>query len=117
MSERSRLSGNCEEKREGSSPWNLSGWEESGNFRRGDIGLRPSTRNRSSQWGPHSGQGQSIEEGCLPQEGEEGKKEGRKALNNPSWRIVFFGPPSFALPSLETLTKGFDDALSGVPRP
>jgi len=66
MSERPRLSGKGEEKRKSSSPGNLSGGKESGNFRRGDIGLRPSTRNRSSQWGPHSGQGQSIEEGCLP---------------------------------------------------
>ena len=38
-------------------------------------------------------------------------------MNNPSWRIVFFGTPSFALPSLETLTRGSDEVVAVVTQP
>jgi methionyl-tRNA formyltransferase len=38
-------------------------------------------------------------------------------LNNPSWRIVFFGTPSFALPSLETLIQGSDKVVAVVTQP
>jgi len=38
-------------------------------------------------------------------------------LSNPSWRIVFFGTPSFALPSLETLTRGSDEVVAVVTQP
>jgi methionyl-tRNA formyltransferase len=38
-------------------------------------------------------------------------------LSNPSWRIVFFGTPSFALPSLETLIQGSDEVVAVVTQP
>ena len=38
-------------------------------------------------------------------------------MSNPSWRIVFFGTPSFALPSLETLTRGSDEVVAVVTQP
>src|SRR4030043_420262 len=71
MSERPRLSGKSEEKRKGSSVGNLSGGEEGGEFRRGDIGLRPSTRNRSSRWSPHCGRGHPTR----PRKGKRAKSD------------------------------------------
>jgi len=38
-------------------------------------------------------------------------------LSNPSWRIVFFGTPSFALPPLEALTQGSDEVVAVVTQP
>lgn len=38
-------------------------------------------------------------------------------MSTPPWRIVFFGTPSFALPSLEKLTKGPDEVLAVVTQP
>lgn len=38
-------------------------------------------------------------------------------MSSPSWRIVFFGTPSFALPSLEKLTKGPDEVVAVVTQP
>jgi methionyl-tRNA formyltransferase len=38
-------------------------------------------------------------------------------LNNLSWRIVFFGTPSFGLPLLETLTQGSDEVIAVVTQP
>lgn len=38
-------------------------------------------------------------------------------MSNPSWRIVFFGTPSFALPSLETLIQGSDEVVAVVTQP
>jgi methionyl-tRNA formyltransferase len=38
-------------------------------------------------------------------------------LSNPSWRIVFFGTPSFALPLLETLIQGSDEVVAVVTQP
>ena len=38
-------------------------------------------------------------------------------MSNPSWRIVFFGTPSFALPPLETLTQGSDEVVAVVTQP
>jgi methionyl-tRNA formyltransferase len=38
-------------------------------------------------------------------------------LSNLSWRIVFFGTPSFALPPLETLTQGSDEVVAVVTQP
>jgi len=38
-------------------------------------------------------------------------------LSNLSWRIVFFGTPSFALPPLKTLTQGPDQVVAVVTQP
>ena len=38
-------------------------------------------------------------------------------MNNPSWRIVFFGTPSFALPPLEILIQGSDEVVAVVTQP
>jgi methionyl-tRNA formyltransferase len=38
-------------------------------------------------------------------------------LSNLSWRILFFGTPSFALPSLETLIQGSDEVVAVVTQP
>jgi methionyl-tRNA formyltransferase len=38
-------------------------------------------------------------------------------LSNPSWQIVFFGTPSFALPPLETLIQGSDEVVAVVTQP
>jgi len=38
-------------------------------------------------------------------------------LSNPSWRIVFFGTPSFALLPLETLIQGSDEVVAVVTQP
>jgi len=38
-------------------------------------------------------------------------------LSNPSWRIIFFGTPSFALPPLETLIQGSDEVVAVVTQP
>lgn len=38
-------------------------------------------------------------------------------MSNPSWRIVFFGTPSFALPPLETLIRGSDEVVAVVTQP
>ena len=38
-------------------------------------------------------------------------------MSNPSWRIVFFGTPSFALPPLETLIQGPDEVVAVVTQP
>jgi len=38
-------------------------------------------------------------------------------LNAPPWRIVFFGTPSFALPTLRTLFEGFDEVIAVVTQP
>jgi methionyl-tRNA formyltransferase len=38
-------------------------------------------------------------------------------LSNPSWRIVFFGTPSFALPPLEALTQGSNEVVAVVTQP
>jgi len=38
-------------------------------------------------------------------------------LNAPPWRIVFFGTPSFALPTLRTLFEGPDEVIAVVTQP
>jgi methionyl-tRNA formyltransferase len=38
-------------------------------------------------------------------------------LSTTPWRIVFFGTPSFALPPLETLTRGCDEVAAVVTQP
>ena len=38
-------------------------------------------------------------------------------MNNPSWRIVFFGTPSFALLPLEILIQGSDEVVAVVTQP
>jgi methionyl-tRNA formyltransferase len=38
-------------------------------------------------------------------------------LSDPSWRIVFFGTPSFALPPLKTLIQGPDEVVAVVTQP
>jgi methionyl-tRNA formyltransferase len=38
-------------------------------------------------------------------------------LNTPPWRIVFFGTPSFALPTLRTLFEGSDEVIAVVTQP
>jgi len=38
-------------------------------------------------------------------------------LNIPPWRIVFFGTPSFALPTLRTLFEGSDEVIAVVTQP
>ncbi|MGQ9647395.1 MAG: methionyl-tRNA formyltransferase [Thermodesulfobacteriota bacterium] len=38
-------------------------------------------------------------------------------MSTPSWRIVFFGTPSFALPPLEKLTQGPDEVIAVVTQP
>lgn len=38
-------------------------------------------------------------------------------MNTPPWRIVFFGTPSFALPTLRTLFEGPDEVIAVVTQP
>ena len=38
-------------------------------------------------------------------------------MSNSSWRIIFFGTPSFALPPLETLIQGPDEVVAVVTQP
>ena len=38
-------------------------------------------------------------------------------MNAPPWRTVFFGTPSFALPTLRTLFEGFDEVIAVVTQP
>jgi methionyl-tRNA formyltransferase len=38
-------------------------------------------------------------------------------LSNPSWRIVFLGTPSFAVPPLEALIQGSDEVVAVVTQP
>ena len=57
------------------------------------------------------------EKGDLPEQAEEGKTEGRKRLTILSWRIVFFGTPSFAVPTLKVLLEGPDEVVAVVTQP
>jgi len=38
-------------------------------------------------------------------------------LSVPPWRIIFFGTPSFALPTLRTLFEGPDEVIAVVTQP
>ena len=48
---------------------------------------------------------------------QEGETEGRKRLIASPWRIVFFGTPSFAVPTLKCLLQGPDEVIAVVTQP